>query len=126
MSDIYREKILDHYKNPRNYGSLSKPDASIEDTNPLCGDCLTFELKCNTKGTITDVAFTARGCALSVAAASILTENIKGRNVRQLKDMDHKDIQKLLEIKIGAGRIKCALLPLAALRKAIKQVKIRK
>lgn len=122
MSDLYRENILEHYKNPRNYGSLDKPDASITDVNPLCGDCLTLEINCDNKGILTDMAFTAKGCALSVASASILSESAKGKNVKDIENLDYNDMQDLLEIKIGVGRAKCVLLPLAALHKAIKKI----
>ena len=122
MSDIYRENILEHYKNPQNYGSLEKPDASMTDTNPLCGDCLTLEINCNDAGILTDVAFTAKGCALSIASASLLSQSIKGKNIKDLERMDYNDMEGLLEVKIGIGRIKCVLLPLGALHKAIHKM----
>lgn len=120
MSDIYRENILEHYKNPHNFGSLEKPDVSVRDVNPLCGDNITLEINCDENGVIRDIAFIAKGCALSVASASILSDSIKGKNIKDIMSLDYNDMQDLLEIKVGAGRAKCVLLPLAALHKAIK------
>jgi nitrogen fixation protein NifU and related proteins len=122
MSDLYRENILEHYRNPRNYGSLDTPDASITDTNPLCGDCLTLEINCDNQDILTDMAFTAKGCALSVASASLLSEDVVGKNIKDIEKIDYNDMQDLLEIKVGAGRAKCILLPLSALHKAIKKI----
>ncbi len=122
MSDLYRENILEHYKNPQNYGSLENPDASITDTNPLCGDRLTLEINCDDRSILTDIAFTAKGCALSVASASLLCENVKGKCLKDIENFDYNYMQELLEIKVGVGRAKCVLLPLGALHKAIKKI----
>ncbi len=122
MSDLYRENILEHSRNPRNYGLLEKPDVSIKDKNPLCGDNITLEINCNNEGIITNVAFTAIGCALSIASASLLSDNIKGRNIKDIENMDYKNMEDLFEGKIGIGRIKCVLLPLTALHKGIKMI----
>ena len=118
MSDFYRENILEHYKHPRNYGSLKKPDSFAEDTNPLCGDRMKFELR-HKAGIITGIAFTAEGCALSIASASLLSEYVKGKNIAEVLKLDHNSMRELLEIEISSGRIKCALLPLSALCKAV-------
>ena len=119
MSDFYRENILEHYKHPRNYGTLQNANAVANDSNPLCGDRMTFELNCTDDGVIADIAFTAEGCALSISSASLLSEHIKGKDVAELQRLDHDSMQELLEIEVGAGRIKCVLLPLSTLRKAI-------
>jgi len=123
MSELYREIILEHYKNPHNYGSLEKPDASIIDTNPLCGDTITLEINCDENETLSDVAFISRGCALSVASASILSDSVKGKNIKDIEMMNYNDMQDLLEMKVGVGRAPCVLLPLSALHKAIKNIK---
>lgn len=122
MSDMYRENILEHYKNPQNYGSLINPDVSITDTNPLCGDCLTLDIHCDREGFLTDVAFTAKGCAVSIASASLLTATLRGKNMNDLVKMDYNDVESLFEFKISMGRIKCALLPLGALHKAVRKI----
>jgi nitrogen fixation NifU-like protein len=123
MSDFYRDDILDHYRNPRNYGLLDKADISVEDANQLCGDHLTLQLKCDDDGAVTGVAFLAQGCALSIASASLLSESIKGKKMSDIEKLDYIDIQELLGVKIGIGRIKCALLPLAAVHMAIRRLK---
>src|SRR3712207_1614348 len=83
VSDLYREHILDHYKNPRNHGTLEPSDASFEDTNPLCGDRVRMDLRLD-GDTIADIRFTGRGCAISQASASILTEMVKGHSVQEV------------------------------------------
>jgi nitrogen fixation NifU-like protein len=122
MSDLYRDNILDHYKNPRNFGSLKNPDVIGVGDNPLCGDCLSVELKCDKKGILTDVAFSAKGCALSVASASILSESLRGMSVARARELRGEDIQELIEVSVGPGRLKCALLPLVALQQALKKL----
>lgn len=124
MSDIYKEIILDHFRNPRNFGFLSKPSFSVHVDNPLCGDELTMQTVFkNSK--IVDVKFEGQGCAISQSSASMLTEYIKGKEVSALIKLDQKFMIKLLGIEVSHSRIKCLLLPLEALRKICNQ-KIQK
>ena len=110
MDDLYRDHIPDHYKNPRNFGELEGATHRYHDTNPLCGDELTMMLKVDDGGQVLDVRFTGRGCAISQASASLLTEEVKGI------DRDH--VLANLGITISPARVKCALLSLKALKGA--------
>jgi nitrogen fixation protein NifU and related proteins len=112
---FYREYILDHYKNPRNFGRLENPDISHEELNPLCGDVIGIDLKV-TDGNIDDVRFHGRGCAISQASASLLTERIKGMSLEEAKKIGKEDVLDELGIEISAARIKCALLSLKVLK----------
>ncbi|MEJ7762881.1 MAG: Fe-S cluster assembly sulfur transfer protein SufU [Thermomicrobiales bacterium] len=116
MTDsIYREVILDHYKNPRNRGRLDPADHSHSDVNPLCGDEIRLDLRV-TDGIITEVAFEGRGCAISQAATSILTELVAGQSVEDAKRLGKADILEELGVPISPARMKCALLGLKCLK----------
>lgn len=115
MDDLYREIILDHYQHPHNHGTLDHPDISFQDTNPLCGDKIRIDLKI-TAGIVEDVKFTGKGCAISQASASMLTDEIKGKSLDEIRRLDKQNILDLIGIPIGASRIKCALLPLKVLK----------
>lgn len=119
--DIYRENILDHYKNPRNFGRLKNPAASYEAGNPLCGDVIGMEIKVRSK-IIDDIKFWGEGCAISQASASILTEKVKGKNLEEIKKIGKEGVLKMLGIQLSPVRLKCALLPLEVLQKAITLV----
>lgn len=121
MKDIYIDFILDHYKNPRNFGDLPHPDFSHAEGNPLCGDVVKMDLQVK-DGIIEDVKFRGHGCAISMAAASILTELIKGKSLDYAKSLTKDDIFDVLGIPIGPTRIKCALLALKVLQDALKDV----
>ena len=112
---FYREYILDHYKNPRNYGRLEHPDITHEEDNPLCGDVVGMDFKIK-NGVIEDIRFHGRGCAISQASASLLTERLKGIALDQAKKIDKNDVLGELGIQISPARIKCALLPLKVLK----------
>jgi len=114
----YEEVILDHWKNPRNKGRLVNPDLVGVEVNPLCGDAVRLELKVD-EGRVTELRFDGQGCAISQAAASILTELIRGRTVTELKGMKDEELLSALGGVIETRR-RCALLPLQALRKAIR------
>ena len=116
MDDFYRELILDHYKNPRNKGTLDPHDISYEDDNPLCGDRIRIDLRVDDANRVTDVAFTGRGCAISQASASLLTESIKGKTLDEIKQIGKEDILEMLGIELGPVRLKCALLSLKVLK----------
>lgn len=118
-ADIYREIILDYYRNPRNYGKIENPDISQKDSNPLCGDEL--EMNINLKDNkVSDVKFTGKGCAISQASASMLTELIMGKDFEFVKKLTKEEILDNLGLHdLGPARIKCALLSLKVLKYGI-------
>jgi nitrogen fixation NifU-like protein len=116
MDDLYRDYILDHYKNPRNFGELPDATHHYHDTNPLCGDEITMMLLVDDDQRVQDVRFTGRGCAISQASASILTEEVKGKTLDELRAIDREHVLANLGIPISPARIKCALLSLKALK----------
>ncbi|HEX9317559.1 MAG TPA: SUF system NifU family Fe-S cluster assembly protein [Nitrososphaeraceae archaeon] len=114
--DIYREIILDHYRNPRNKGKLAIADVSVHDSNPLCGDEIDMHLKIDSN-TIQDVKFEGRGCAISQASASMLTEMVMGKDLEFIKELKKEDILENIGLtNLGPARIKCALLSLKVLK----------
>jgi nitrogen fixation NifU-like protein len=119
MDDLYRDEILEHYRRPHNFGTLPHPDASYEGSNPLCGDRITLMLAIGDDRRVADVAFTGRGCAVSQASASMLTDEIRGRSLDEIGSLTSQDILDLLGIEISPARMKCALLPLDTLQKAL-------
>jgi nitrogen fixation protein NifU and related proteins len=118
MDDLYRDFILDHYRNPRNAGTIEDADASFEDINPLCGDKIRMDLKVR-DGIVTDVKFRGRGCAISQASASLLTEQIKGKPLGEISKIGKEDVLANMGINISAARLKCALLGLKVLKQAL-------
>lgn len=118
MDALYREAILDHYKHPRRKGNLENPDIHYHDHNPFCGDELTIELKV-ADDVVVDAAFDGRGCAISQATASMLMEEIVGKSLEELKQLDKAYILELLGIEIGPVRLKCALLSLKVLKAGV-------
>ena len=121
--EVYTEILLDHYRSPRNYGSIESPSAQITEHNPLCGDTVHFSLKIE-GGKIVDIKFVGQGCSISQGAASILTELVKGKSVAEAQAITEADFLKILGIRLGPNREKCALLSLNALKKAISTKKI--
>lgn len=124
--DLYRQHILDHYKHPHNFGHLASPDSSQTLFNSACGDKITMELTFIAKGkkqVVKDVRFSGEGCAVSQASASLLTDAIKGKPIGDVLNMQSKDITDLLGTDLTASRIKCAVLPLEAIDKAIVEWK---
>ena len=110
-SDLYREQILDHYKRPRNYGSLEDPTFSHTGENPLCGDEITLDISLDEQGDVIEsVAFRGDGCAISQAAASLFTEMLAGKSLEELHALDRDDMVELLGVDISPMRIKCAVL----------------
>ena len=117
MDDLYREVILEHYKHPHNAGTLEQPDISHEEHNPLCGDRVRIDLQV-VDGVITDVRFKGRGCAISQASASLLTDEIKGMALEDAKHYSKEELLELIGIPLEKNpvRIKCALLSLKTLK----------
>ncbi|WP_411965011.1 Fe-S cluster assembly sulfur transfer protein SufU [Haloferax sp. YSMS24] len=110
-SDMYRQQILDHYKNPRNHGRLNEPTFSHTGENPSCGDTITMDVQLADDGeTIERVAFSGDGCAISQASASMLTQRLPGKSLSELETMDTDDITEMLGVDISPMRIKCAVL----------------
>jgi nitrogen fixation NifU-like protein len=116
MDDLYRDLILDHYKNPRHKGLLDPHDFSYEDENPLCGDKLRIDVRLGEDRRVKEVAFSGRGCAISQASASMLTDSILGKSLDELKQLSKDDILDMLGIELGPVRLKCALLSLKVLK----------
>ena len=115
VEDLYREVILDHYQNPRNYGTLEPADISYEEDNPVCGDHIRLDLRLK-DGRVDEVRFSGHGCAISQASASMLTEAIQGKTLEELKAFSKDDVLDLLGIPLGPVRMKCALLSLKVLK----------
>ncbi len=116
MEEFYRENILDHYRHPRNKGRLENPTYSHEEQNPLCGDVIRIDLHVTDDNVIDQVSFEGRGCAISQASASMLTEMIQGKTLDEVKNLGKEDILEALGIEVGPVRLKCALLSLKVLK----------
>ena len=122
FEDMYRENILDHYKNPRNYGAMEEPDATAKGQNPLCGDEVTISLKFAGDGeTIEDIRFEGRGCAISQAATSMLTDIVKGKTAAQVAALPKEELQEEIGIQLTPIRLKCAILGLGVLKVALHE-----
>jgi nitrogen fixation NifU-like protein len=119
MDDLYRELIIDRYKNPQKQGSLDPHDYSYEDDNPLCGDRIQIDVRVDDQNVVTDALFTGEGCAISLASADLLLESIIGKSLDEVKTLSKDDILELLGIQLGAVRIKCALLSLKVLKAGV-------
>ncbi|MEN2974490.1 MAG: Fe-S cluster assembly sulfur transfer protein SufU [Candidatus Caldarchaeales archaeon] len=121
MSSIYEDRILDHWKSPRNFGELQNPDIKVKDWNPLCGDVIEIQLKLNDDGVIEDIRFRGEGCVISQASASILTEYVKGKKIDDVEKMQKEDIIRMLGVPISPARIKCAILSLTTLKLGLSE-----
>jgi nitrogen fixation NifU-like protein len=119
MDDMYRELIIDHYKNPRMKGSLDPNDFTYEDDNPLCGDRIRIDVRVDGEGRISEAAFDGVGCAISQAAADMLTGSIVGKTLDEVKALGKEQILEMLGIKLGPVRLKCALLALKVLKAGV-------
>ena len=114
--DLYREELLEHWQNPQNFGKMAGADLVIEQINPLCGDSLTFYFKVK-GGKVEKVSFIGSGCAISIASASILSDNIKGKSVNRVSKLTGENVLELLGGPIAPARLKCAFLSLEAIKK---------
>ena len=124
FEDLYRDVILDHYKNPRNYGLLEPYDAHAEGQNPLCGDEVTVTVKFAADGeTIESVGFEGRGCAISQAATSMLTDLVKGKTATEVASLPKEELLGEVGIPLTPVRLKCAILGLGVLKVALNRAK---
>lgn len=119
MDDLYREVILEHYKNPGYRGELDPHDISFEDENPLCGDHIRIDLRVNDEGMVTEAGFSGHGCAISQASADLLLESIIGKSIEEVKGLTKDTVLDLLGIELGPVRLKCALLSLKVLKAGV-------
>jgi nitrogen fixation NifU-like protein len=119
MDDLYRELIIDRYKNPLYRGELDPNDISFEDDNPLCGDHIRIDLRVDENERVTEAVFDGRGCAISQASADLLIESIQGKTLEEIKELSKEDLLDLLGIELGPVRLKCALLSLKVLKAGV-------
>ena len=117
---MYRENILDHYKNPHNKGNIENAEIKFTENNPLCGDVITVNLKLNDHK-VEEVKFSGVGCAISQAATSMLTDEVIGKSLEEVKNIKREDVVNLLGIDVGPVRTKCAVLGLVAIKEGIKE-----
>ena len=119
MEDLYREQIIDRYKNPHMKGSLDPHDHAYEDDNPLCGDRIRIELRVDGDDRVTEAVFSGVGCAISIASADLLVESIIGQKLEEIRKLGKQDVLDMLGIEVGPIRLKCALLSLKVLKASI-------
>ncbi len=118
MDELYRDQILEHYKRPRNFGPLEDFDLEFEDNNPFCGDEQHVYIKLDSDDKVAEISFEGKGCAISTAATSLLTEELEGKTREELVRLDKDFVLELLGIEISATRMKCALLGLKVVKSA--------
>jgi nitrogen fixation NifU-like protein len=119
MDDLYRELIIDRYKNPLYRGTLEPNDISFEDDNPLCGDHIRIDILVNSDGRVKEAVFNGHGCAISQASADLLVESIQGMKLDEVKQLTKDDVLEMLGIELGPVRLKCALLSLKVLKAGV-------
>lgn len=116
MDDLYRELIIDRYKNPLYRGELDPNDITFEDDNPLCGDHIRIDLRLDASDVVTEAVFSGEGCSISQASADLLVESVLGKHLDEVKELTKDDVLELLGIDLGPVRLKCALLSLKVLK----------
>ena len=121
MDDLYRDYILEHYRKPHNFGVIEEPSATYEGANPLCGDRITMQLGVK-DGVVEEIGFTGRGCAISQASASLLTDEVKGKPVEAVAGIEATDVLDLLGIDISPARLKCAMLSFESLQHLLADI----
>jgi nitrogen fixation NifU-like protein len=119
--EMYQDNILDHYENPSHRGTLAHPTFEIRDLNPLCGDEVRIQARLDDESRLAAVRFEGKGCVISLAAASMLMEEVEGKTLDEVKKMGRQDMLDLLGVPLTTMRVKCAMLPLRALEKAIQR-----
>lgn len=119
MDDLYREQIIERYKNPQHRGHLDPYDIHFEDDNPLCGDHIEITIRVNEESKVTEAAFQGKGCAISQASADLLVESIHGKSLDEVKSLNKQDVLDMLGIDLGPVRLKCALLSLKVLKAGV-------
>ena len=117
--EMYQDNILDHYENPSHRGTLDQPTFEIRDLNPLCGDEVRIQARLDDEGRLAAIRFEGKGCVISLAATSMLLEAVEGKTLDEVKKMGRQDMLDLLGVPLTTMRVKCAMLPLRALEKAI-------
>jgi nitrogen fixation NifU-like protein len=122
FDQLYREVILDHYKNPRNHGTIDDPDAHADGQNPLCGDEVSIDVAFD-GDTISAMKFSGRGCAISQAATSMLTELVVGRTAQEAAALEKEELLEEMPIPLTPVRLKCAILGLTTLKVALHKAK---
>jgi nitrogen fixation NifU-like protein len=121
VENVYREHILDHYRHPRNQGVLDDADISCELDNPVCGDVVRLDVRLS-DGRVSEARFSGRGCVISMASASMLTEKVLGKTVEELRELTDEDVFKMMGITLGPVRAKCGLLPLRVLQEGMSDL----
>jgi nitrogen fixation protein NifU and related proteins len=119
MDDLYRELIIERYKNPSYRGLLDPHDITFEDDNPLCGDHLRIDLRVDENGKVTEAGFDGKGCAISLASADLLVESVVGKSLDEVKAISKEDLLEMLGVELGPVRLKCALLSLKVLKAGV-------
>ncbi len=114
--DIYREQIIDLYEHPLNFGMLDDADFSYEEDNPLCGDVVRIDVRLDEQGRVADVCWSGEGCAISQASASLLTDEIKGMTLEEVRGFPKERLLELVGVPLSMARVKCALLSLKVLK----------
>lgn len=121
-SDLYREQLLDHYHNPENFGVIEDADVDIEMDNPTCGDMIHLTAHLDAEGRVSEVMFEGQGCVISMASSSMFTEKIMGKTPEEIASMGLPEIQEMMGgVRLSMGRVKCALLPLNAMKLGLKE-----
>jgi nitrogen fixation NifU-like protein len=124
--ELYRQELLELYRNPQNKKKMIRPDIKAEDSNPLCGDNVEINVRIGKDGKIQDATFDGKGCVISMASASLLLENIKGKTLKEAQEMTREDVLDLIGINLTPTRVKCATLSLVTLKKGIHDYTAKK